>query len=831
MKRIVLILITLLAIMSTAKSQNIGDYILARDSVGSVGTPTVPDDSPLLLVNTGVGTNTSRRISIFRLKQLIGSTALTFGAANRVPYMNPGGTDFIYLAGFEFDGSTFSAPDISTPTVSSGALTLTGTSTDLTLNGNTNLILQQNSVTRGTFSSTGLTLGTKVFDYGGNVNLTSINSLTYPSVDGTSGQVMTTDGLGVITFQDPSGLGAGSGLTENAGNIDLGGTLTADATITGTVSNQWKLNQEAFAGEFARIFWDDGGDEVFFIGYEGTGSDLQSGIHFAGRGTTWTSDYNTPGTAHSITLGESGSNMDFQMETGSSDAFDFIDGDIHVDGNLRISQAGTGTFPALTNAGNIDFTTTASNGDITMDFNGSGTTAGGLRLNGGTLEQALIITENGTTGAVPDNDADNIVIDVSGDSGGISVLTDATNSGNFIVGDLTDPDEGTFRFVNGSDIWETRINNSTELTVATGQVDLGNFAFDSDQTVGAGQDDFVLTYDNGSGLISLEAGGGGGSQDLQSVLDQGSSADVATDIIIGGTENSELSIQSGEINIENTNTTFAITSLTGGDFLWTSLDLDFKSFPTVDGVDILAKGSNDLNIGAATGDVTINTNLIPTADNTHDLGALGTDFQDIFVRTLTSDNDINMTNTGNVGNGMDIGFTNASATGNIDLRTQNDIRIRVHDTGNIDFITDGTGVGTPTTSFETDGDIDMQGANLIDVGNVLSGTYTPTITDDLNVTSSTAAESHYMRVFDHVHVFGTVTIDLTSAATLTRFDISFPIASAINLTTDVSGNIESADGEHGPIITDISNDRAQVEFTSDGSGTAIYKFNFSYIIK
>jgi hypothetical protein len=38
--------------------------------------------------------------------------------------------------------------------------------------------------------------------------------------------------------------------------------------------------------------------------------------------------------------------------------------------------------------------------------------------------------------------------------------------------------------------------------------------FDADQTIGAGQDDYVLTYDNGTGLISLEASAGGGSSPL-----------------------------------------------------------------------------------------------------------------------------------------------------------------------------------------------------------------------------------------------------------------------------------------------------------------------------
>jgi hypothetical protein len=44
----------------------------------------------------------------------------------------------------------------------------------------------------------------------------------------------------------------------------------------------------------------------------------------------------------------------------------------------------------------------------------------------------------------------------------------------------------------------------------TGNLTLGNFVFDGDQTVGAGQDNYVLTYDNAGGLISLEAATGGG---------------------------------------------------------------------------------------------------------------------------------------------------------------------------------------------------------------------------------------------------------------------------------------------------------------------------------
>jgi hypothetical protein len=43
----------------------------------------------------------------------------------------------------------------------------------------------------------------------------------------------------------------------------------------------------------------------------------------------------------------------------------------------------------------------------------------------------------------------------------------------------------------------------------TGNVLIGNYEFDADQSVGAGQDDYVLTYDNSTGHVSLEAAAGG----------------------------------------------------------------------------------------------------------------------------------------------------------------------------------------------------------------------------------------------------------------------------------------------------------------------------------
>lgn len=51
-------------------------------------------------------------------------------------------------------------------------------------------------------------------------------------------------------------------------------------------------------------------------------------------------------------------------------------------------------------------------------------------------------------------------------------------------------------------------------TKGTGNIIMGNMGFDADQTIGAGQDNYVLTYDNSTGLISLEASGGTPTESL-----------------------------------------------------------------------------------------------------------------------------------------------------------------------------------------------------------------------------------------------------------------------------------------------------------------------------
>jgi hypothetical protein len=73
----------------------------------------------------------------------------------------------------------------------------------------------------------------------------------------------------------------------------------------------------------------------------------------------------------------------------------------------------------------------------------------------------------------------------------------------------------------------------------TGDVIIGNYKLDGDQTVGAGQDNYVLTYDNATGKISLEASTGGGSVATDTIWDAagdlavGTGADTAAKLTMG----------------------------------------------------------------------------------------------------------------------------------------------------------------------------------------------------------------------------------------------------------------------------------------------------------
>ena len=117
----------------------------------------------------------------------------------------------------------------------------------------------------------------------------------------------------------------------------------------------------------------------------------------------------------------------------------------------------------------------------------------------------------------------------------------------------------------------------------TGNISLGNMTFDADQSIGSGQDNYVLTYDHSAGTISLEAasgGGGGISNVVEDTTPQlGGQLDVNGNAIGDGTRElltfTEDASAVNHINIENEATgSGPIISAAGDD---TNIDLNISA--------------------------------------------------------------------------------------------------------------------------------------------------------------------------------------------------------------------------------------------------------------
>ena len=129
---------------------------------------------------------------------------------------------------------------------------------------------------------------------------------------------------------------------------------------------------------------------------------------------------------------------------------------------------------------------------------------------------------------------DNYVLTYDHSGGKISLEASAGGGGggslNNIVEDTT-PQLGGSLDVNGQKIVSVSGGDIDIEPNGTGDVLLGNFKFDADQTVGSGQDNYVLTYDHSSGKISLEAASGGGGGSAITIQEEGSSLSTAASTI------------------------------------------------------------------------------------------------------------------------------------------------------------------------------------------------------------------------------------------------------------------------------------------------------------
>jgi hypothetical protein len=141
----------------------------------------------------------------------------------------------------------------------------------------------------------------------------------------------------------------------------------------------------------------------------------------------------------------------------------------------------------------------------------------------------------------------------------------------------------------------------------------------------------------------------------------------------------------------------------------------------------------------------------------------------------------------------------------------------------------GTFTGTPTGTLQT-----TSSGNIIEGPMIAAGTYTPTLTNGTNVTSSTASSCQYMRVGNTVTVSGKINVTPTSTGA-TDLGISLPIASAIANDNECGGTgaVGNTTDLFGSVRGDATNDRAELIFTIGATGTTSaqdWYFTFTYRI-
>ena len=121
---------------------------------------------------------------------------------------------------------------------------------------------------------------------------------------------------------------------------------------------------------------------------------------------------------------------------------------------------------------------------------------------------------------------------------------------------------------------------------------------------------------------------------------------------------------------------------------------------------------------------------------------------------------------------------------------------------------------------------------------IRSGTYTPSLTNVANVTSSQAYTCQWFRVGNVVTVSGRIDLDtIADSDTLTQLGISLPVDStfASNDANECSGiavatNSANINNRPAKIDADVLNSRAQLSFLADEVGTHSFSFNYTYVV-
>lgn len=205
-------------------------------------------------------------------------SSVSFGTTTQLPYMNAGGTDFLYSSNLTFDGSleTVTANSLGiTPDNTKGLFLVNTTSAAAGAQQMSPAIRWRGNgwKTSATAESRPVDFRSYVYTYQGSANPngmwfleSSVNNASYNAVlgiglagdfylrsggSGSSGQVLQSGGAGIasswLTLNSiaTTGLTSGSGITASGTAVNLGGTLTSSADINANDSYRVMISNVA----------------------------------------------------------------------------------------------------------------------------------------------------------------------------------------------------------------------------------------------------------------------------------------------------------------------------------------------------------------------------------------------------------------------------------------------------------------------------------------------------------------------------------------------------------------------------------------------------------
>lgn len=106
-------------------------------------------------------------------------------------------------------------------------------------------------------------------------------------------------------------------------------------------------------------------------------------------------------------------------------------------------------------------------------------------------------------------------------------------------------------------------------------------------------------------------------------------------------------------------------------------------------------------------------------------------------------------------------------------------------------------------------------------------TYTPTLTNTTNITTSAALIHKVLRIGNIINIAGYVTFTPTAAA-LCELSISLPFATNLTASTQVAGLCSDVAGVSGIILADTSGDTLKLQYTAASTSSKTVAFTCSY---